>query len=359
MNKKLKILFSFGVIAAAAGSGIAPTMITKTSVQSSAVNGDYQQDPNNPGDQTNPDNPGDQTNPDNPGDQTNPDNPGDQTNPDNPGDQQDPESKISYAPETDIFTYQIIFVEKQDNEGLDKVLRSLFADKSLLNSESKYLLNVNEYENVKLTYVENSANFSEKTFNISVTPINEGKWEDGKSDSKIVVTKLSNLKLLADAQVPISAKITNNVTGNFASDKDLEDYLVKNYGSLKFAAESGTNFTNTLNEYVQNSANLKDKTFRIKVWPQEQHSWKDGTGNGVKEMLVNIPNLTQQSSTPIPISPQVVRAPIFWTVNSTILSNYKETWNGWKWTKSYLIFGLNASENDWILQTIFENAMKD
>ncbi|MDE5767399.1 MAG: hypothetical protein K2H56_02505, partial [Malacoplasma sp.] len=287
------------------------------------------------------------------------DNPGDQTNPDNPGDQQDPESKISYAPETDIFTYQIIFVEKQDNEGLDKVLRSLFADKSLLNSESKYLLNVNEYENVKLTYVENSANFSEKTFNISVTPINEGKWEDGKSDSKIVVTKLSNLKLLADAQVPISAKITNNVTGNFASDKDLEDYLVKNYGSLKFAAESGTNFTNTLNEYVQNSANLKDKTFRIKVWPQEQHSWKDGTGNGVKEMLVNIPNLTQQSSTPIPISPQVVRAPIFWTVNSTILSNYKETWNGWKWTKSYLIFGLNASENDWILQTIFENAMKD
>ncbi|MDE5766959.1 MAG: hypothetical protein K2H56_00270 [Malacoplasma sp.] len=318
MSKKLKILFSFGIVATAAGSGIAPTMVTKTSVQSSTIAGD------------------------------------DYKNPDNPD---KPVQILTYAPETDIFIYEIDFTEEQNNENLNNVLKNLFTDESILSSESKYLLNANEYENVKLVYVENSANFVENTFNISVTPNNGAKWESGKSDSKIIVCKISNLKLLAHAEAPTIANISNGISGNFASNKDLENYLVKNYWSLKFAAESGVNFTNTLNEYIQNSANLKDKTFKIKVWPQEQHSWKDGTGRVAKEILVNIPNLTQESSSPN--NPQVVHAPIFWTVNSTILSNYKETWNGWKWAKPYLIFGLNASENDWILQTIFENAMKD
>ena len=352
-------------VAAAVGAGIAPTLVTKTSVQLSIIAGSDSQNPNNPSDQNNPANPSDQNNPVNPGDGTNPNNPSNQNNPANPGDQtnsnnpndnDNPSVKTAYAPETDIFSYEINYTEAQTDAGLDKILKNLFSGENLLNRESKYLINANEYENVEITYVENSAKFKERTFEFLATPVNEAKFEDGKSELKIVV-QLKDIKLISDTEAPISAKITNNISGKFVSDKDLEDYLVKNYESFKFQTESGANFVNTLNEYVQNSANLKDKTFKIKIWPQENHSWKDGTGRVAKEITVKIPNLTIISENPV--SSKVVNAPIFWTVNSTILSNYKETWNGFKWTKLYLIFGLASSQNEWIKQKIFEGAIKD
>ncbi|MDE6429143.1 MAG: hypothetical protein K2K18_01370, partial [Malacoplasma sp.] len=345
---KKKILISFVTVAAAVSAGIAPSVLTKTSVQSSTISGNISQDPNNPGDQKDPNNPGDQKDPNNPGDQKDPNNPND-----------NPSIKMAYAPETDFFTNEIIYVDPQSNEDLDKFLKNFFAGENLLSRESKYLLNANEYENVEITYGENSANFKEKTFEFIATPVNGAKLDNDKSEQRVVI-KLNNLKILSDAETPNSAKITNSVSGKFTSDKDLEDYLIKNFGSLKFAAESGVNFANTTFEYVQNSANLKDKTFKINVLPQENHSWKDGTGRISKEMLVKIPNLTIIPEGGItPVVNTVVRAPIFWTVNSTILSNYKDTTYGWKYTRFFYFFGLDQSQNEWILKTIFDCAIKD
>ncbi|MDE6645868.1 MAG: hypothetical protein K2J69_00980, partial [Malacoplasma sp.] len=146
---KKKILISFMTVAAAVGAGIAPTLVTKTSVQSSIIAGNDSQNPNNPSDQNNPANPSDQNNPVNPGDGTNPNNPSDQNNPANPGDQTNPNDndnpsvKTAYAPETDIFSYEINYTEAQTDAGLDKILKNLFSGENLLNRESKYLINAN------------------------------------------------------------------------------------------------------------------------------------------------------------------------------------------------------------------------
>ncbi|MDE6645867.1 MAG: hypothetical protein K2J69_00975 [Malacoplasma sp.] len=330
---KRKVLISVFVSAAAAVSGIAPSIVTSTNVQSSLVNGNE--------DQQNP--------------STNPDinNP----NVNNPDDENPSSKFVAYAPENDIFTYEINFTDLQNDENLDKVLKSLFADGNLLNKESKYLLNANEYENVEISYVENSAKFNEKTFEFLATPINDAEWDIPVKGERIVKVQIGNLHSLAtDSQFPSKALMTNNIGDwSISDDKDLENLIVDNMNKINYKAATdvaNVSSSNVSIEYIYNSADLKNKQFKVKVSPIVGHAWSDGSGIASREVVVQIQKLTWYGNFSL--------APIYWTVNSTILSDFKVKSNtSWDQTHFWKIFGLDSSKNEWVKEQIYNSAMKD
>lgn len=336
---KKKILIGVLVSTTAAVSGVAPSIVTTTNIQSSIINSGE-----NPS--TNPDI--DNTDNKNPGDSDN-------NNPSNPSDDQT-SKLLAYAPENDIFTYQINFTDLQNDENLNKYLKNLF-EGDFLDKETSYLVNGSEYKNVKITYIENSAKFNEKTFEFLATPINDAKWDIAVQDKRIIKVQIGNLHLLpTDAQFPLKALVSNKIGDWSISDnKDLENLIVENMKKINFEATSDVQNVSSSNvsvEYVSNSANLKDKKFKVKVSPISGHAWNDGSGIISKEVEVQIKNLTSYQNFAL--------APIYWTVNSTILSDFTVKSNTtYDQSHFYKIFGLDASKNEWCKEQIYNSAIKD
>lgn len=93
-----------------------------------------------------------------------------------------------------------------DNSTLNTYLIKLLGvDSSKMVSKATLLNNYVKYRNVNIKYVDNSADFANKTFKLSVTPNTGHTWVDGSSSSKTVTVSLE----YATSNVSASEKSAN------------------------------------------------------------------------------------------------------------------------------------------------------
>ncbi len=299
MNSKKKILITAGIGTAAVVAGVAPAIASATNTQSSSVTISDAVNPTIPGDQTDISNPGDSdnqtdpNNPVNPGDSdnqtdpNNPVNPGDQTDPNNPDEPNipvdDPTSTYATAPDEDIFTLQIALYSTSDAN-----LNRYFSNISYSNVINDYYYfhrnfqNSNQYSNVRISYVENS--ISNNTFEIKITPIGDAVWKSTKNnDQKIIKVTMGNSVSLPDATVPVKPRNGSFdaviVDPTIKSNDDLNKWLVNYFEEYKISDFSVINedydYKNVTLSYVENSANVANKTFKVKATPIAGHSWSN------------------------------------------------------------------------------------
>ncbi len=281
---KKKILISMMLVVPAAAAGIAPSLMLSTSVQSNNI------DVNNPVDPTNPTNPVDPVDPTNPTNPTDPVDPVDPTNPTNPTDPVDPVENISYLPKSliDFFTYDIkySYYEAPDKTGFNDCLKNLFSSLKI----EDYLENKDEYQNVSISYVDNSGDLDQKTFSISVTPTEGFEWEDKSTNPKTVtvfIQKLTTELLEPVKELAYLPKLLNDFFTydiKYSGTQDntgLNGYLKNLFSSLKFEdyLENKDEYKNVSFSFVNNSANWTDKSFKISVAPTEGSEWEDKSTN--------------------------------------------------------------------------------
>ena len=158
-NKK-KILITAGIGTAAIVAGVAPTIASTTSIQSSSIDVPSPVNPIKPVDPVEPINP-EPVDPVEPIEPINPE-PVDPVEPTEPITQ-----IIATAPSHDIFVYDIKISQLSDNY-LNNYLQNLFKSSDFFKDT---FINADQYDNVTVSYVTNSANLANSTFKIAVSPI--------------------------------------------------------------------------------------------------------------------------------------------------------------------------------------------
>ncbi|MDE5775125.1 MAG: hypothetical protein K2H51_02205, partial [Malacoplasma sp.] len=145
-----------------------------------------------------------------------------------------------------------------------------------------------KYSNVNVTYVPNSASFTTNTFKVNVTPVEGAIWENTatNNEQRTVTVKIDKAARIPDATVPAKSKnssfnITVNDT-NIKTDADLNNWM-KNYFNTKFNLSHFTPetpdyvFKNVNLTYVENSASIANKSFKVKATPTDGHAWSNNT----------------------------------------------------------------------------------
>lgn len=281
---KKKILITTGVSTLAVVAGVTPSVISNTNSQSTIV------------DDLNP------TNPTEPVDPTDPTNP-DPTNPTEPVDPSEP-SKTDFAtiPTSDVFSYKIENFHSLGNEELDEFFQKLFSETDFFEEFKTSFKNNNEYTDVIIAYKINSASDVDSYFELLVTPIEGKTWSDDSTNSKTVKVSINNIEE-ADAEAPkMGQEISYDVEidgTNIKTDSDLNNYLLNLFENVNefenlTIPESSLSFKNVDVNYLSDSANFEDKTFKISVSPKDGHRWSDAMESDVTfssyEILVKITN---------------------------------------------------------------------
>ncbi|MDE5767550.1 MAG: hypothetical protein K2H56_03300 [Malacoplasma sp.] len=289
MNSKKRILITSSVGAAAVIAGVSPAIASNTNTQSSTVN--VPVDPVNPDDQKNPNNPDDQkdpVNPDDPVDPVDPDDPVDPVDPDDPVDPVDPvEPTYATAPSEDNFTLQFALYTMND-KGLNDYFKNKISNSQYEGFIEKNFANADQYTNVNITYVPDSASFATNSFQVYATPIEDAIWENTKDDSsqRIVTVKIDNSAKSPDATVPIKSKNSSfnvaikdkNIKTNTDLNKWLSNYFKTTYKLTDFTPATPDNIFKNVNlSYVENSADLANKSFKVKATPLAGHAWANNT----------------------------------------------------------------------------------
>ncbi|MDE7088385.1 MAG: hypothetical protein K2O19_02525 [Malacoplasma sp.] len=334
---KRKILIGTLVATAGIASGVAPTFVTSTSVQSSKV--DVNPEPVNP----EPINP-DPINPEpiNP-DPINPE-PVDPTPP-------QPTLKEAFYPQSlsDFLSYQIDYPgnASKDNVGLNTFLSNLLAQENVGDAKQiklkDYLVNKNDYQNVDIAYVENSANWENKFFQLAVTPLEGFGWNGKDTDEKIIDVSIQkfNISLISTATAPTKAKLGGSISNlNILSDSDLQNWIVSalDRQGIQILANDGTSttFSDVQISYLSGSANIANKNFKIQVTPKSGYSWKGNQTAETKTITVDIPQILWAGNS--------VFLPAGWAVNSFVNSDFR-----------YGLFGYSADKFNVIYQSDFSH----
>ncbi|MDE5952864.1 MAG: hypothetical protein K2G48_01975 [Malacoplasma sp.] len=286
MNSKKRILITSSVGAAAVIAGVSPAIASTTNTQSSTVNVptdpvvDPSVDPVNPGDQTDPNQPGDQTDPVNPGDQTDPNQPGEPVEPVEPV-----EPTYATAPSEDNFTLQFTLYTMND-KGLNDYFKNRISSSQYEGFVERNFANADQYSNVNITYVPDSASFATNSFQVYATPIEGAVWENTKDDSnqRTITVKIDNAAKTPDATVPAKSKNSSfNIKisdQSIKTDADLNNWM-KNYFNTSFNLNHFTPetpdyvFKNVKLTYVENSASIANKSFKVKATPLDGHAWSN------------------------------------------------------------------------------------
>lgn len=253
---------------------------------------------------TSGDNTGDNIGGDNTGDNTGGDNTGDNT-----GDEEASVLKDAVVPSTDDLEFNFVVngYNIDDNTSFNESLNSLFNDKE--NDILTWLTNKAEYKNVSISYVENSANSANKTFEMLVTPLDGHAWADGSVEAKKITISLNPITV-KDASAPTSDtlsgfyfnNLTFDVTGNASFNNKLadlftvkEDYTISNG---QFFLVNKAQYKNVSVSYVKDSANYDANSFKILATPEAGHAWADGSTEG-KTITVVATNLSKSFANPI------------------------------------------------------------
>ncbi|MDE5767144.1 MAG: hypothetical protein K2H56_01200 [Malacoplasma sp.] len=323
---KRKILTSALVATAAIASGIAPSILAETNTQSNLINADDSSPniPDNPSDKTD-----DSNNPNTPDESKDPSNPDDNT-PDDPT-PEEPTLLTATSPSFDFFNYQTKYIGSLDDKGLENFLSDIKMDEIFEESQQNetptdqtkislknYLKNINQYKNVKISYIENSASWFNKSFQVLVTPINGAEWKDKTTNSKNVLIFIKDFAV-SDATAPKTAKLVENVgnpdttltDGNL--DALLSQSLDKNWVTIQ--PKEGENFANCTISYVPGSASIANKNFKITVKPNENHKWKGTVENNERQIIVDIPYVNWAGNT--------VFLPLEYAVNALVNSDFR------------------------------------
>ena len=265
---KKKILFATGISTVAAVAGVAPAIASVTNTQSSTVDvNDPTKDPSTPVDPSSP--------------------------------------IVATLPSSDSFTYKVDYDGQTTNEGLNEYLSSLFSATDFFNSYKTSFTNYSQYTNVKVVYENNSANFENKTFKLSVTPIEKAVWSDKTSAKKTILVNMPNFKI-AEPVVPVTPTIATSPASDMftyqvnysgpTSNEGLNKYLSNLFASANFFDNfrssflNNTEYTNVKVVYENNSANFNNKSFKLGVTPLGKAVWEDKTSTNKRTVSVNIQN---------------------------------------------------------------------
>ncbi|MDE6893845.1 MAG: hypothetical protein K2J02_00525 [Malacoplasma sp.] len=330
MSTKKKILMSAGIGTAAVVAGVAPAVASVTNTQSSNI--DVSVDPTNPVDPVDPLVP------------TDPENPADPVEPVEPVDPVDPVTPVTptyaTAPDEDFFTLELA-MSSTNNSELNKYFSNLSQTETLGSAYyfNKNFQNYEQYSNVKVSYVENS--ISNNSFEIKVVPVGNAVWQDtNNKEQKTIKVVMNNGVRLQDATVPIkpvnktvfTASITGSNISSKSTDADLNKWLsnyFKSYKmsdfSLKILDSSDYKYANVNLSYVENSANITNKTFKIKVTPKAGHAWSSNvfyndTVVDARTIEVSIENLGYAD--------KIVTLPNRWGINLIMGSVFPFKTNG-------------------------------
>ncbi|MDE5553534.1 MAG: hypothetical protein K2I67_03200 [Malacoplasma sp.] len=266
-KKRILVISSIG--AAAVIAGVSPAIALTANTQSSTIDGFSTVNPKEP--TTIPTNPTDPNNPNNPTDSSKP------TNPVNPS-----EKVYATSPSEDVFTPQLTMYTLNDS-SLNTWLKNYFSNNSL-DTYKSYLQSGSEYNNVNITYVQNSASLATNSFQLDVAPIDGAVWQstENNNEKRTITIKIDKSVKIPDATVPINTKNSSfNVTikdKNIKTDSDLNQWL-SNYFKTSYKLTDFTPttadyvFKNVSLSYVENSADLVNKSFKVKATPLVDHAW--------------------------------------------------------------------------------------
>ena len=320
MSSKKKILITAGLGTAAVVAGVAPTIATSTNIQSSTIDANLPTDPVNPVDPVDPIEPIDPVDPIEPIDPN-------------------PETyDVAVAPSGDSFTCDMKLFSVNDSY-LNSYLNS--NDKEEFWKQT--LQNENEYKNVKITFVKDSASFSKNTFKISVTPVDGASWkfDEKQVEPKIIDVQMKNVVAKSnDATYPVKENniIFNNKIDitNIKSNQDLDNYFIsiwENPIKLNNVQYAFTPITadylmkNVTFEYVKGSAKLTDKSFKIKLTPNSGFAWQTTSmGNFDEPVELNV-TISDGSYIADQTVGKTITLPTSWAIDWIINSrfNYKNS----------------------------------
>ncbi|MDE5767655.1 MAG: hypothetical protein K2H56_03825 [Malacoplasma sp.] len=183
--------------------------------------------------------------------------------------------KFASAPQQAIYEGSINWGEVKDKETLNDYLYSKFHE-GISQSYDVFkdlLENDNEFANVNIQYVENSANYEKSSFEIKVTPIQDYSWNDKTNESKNILVEIPNLdKTEWTLTVPQDLLYSVMIDGNEVKNSEqLNNYLVNKFDSSNL--HLGKNLDVKL---IENSASLGNKNFKVAVTPKSGFAWTDG-----------------------------------------------------------------------------------
>lgn len=157
------------------------------------------------------------------------------------------------------------------------------------------------YDNVDISYVDNSANYLLGTFSIKAIPTENSEWEDGTRTEKTYEVILNITNSTCDATSAFSDEYIGTINvGNGGTNKDIisklkEDNNFKN----NLVNYSYDKYKNVSIEIIDNSGNISNKTFQLKVTPILGHKWIDNTFSS-RIINVNISNLITNWDSTVP-----------------------------------------------------------
>ncbi|RXY97228.1 hypothetical protein D8X55_00820 [Malacoplasma penetrans] len=169
-----------------------------------------------------------------------------------------------------------------NNEELNKFLKDNF-DNLVKPTFKGY------FENVEVSYKDNSADFNKKTFKINIKPISGHGWEDGSGNKeKEMSVYLSNMSWSAKIEIDSNKSVAYEVSKmGFTSANHLNTYLRSNFSSSNLKNIKFTNVDQI--QYVEGSAKLAasgSSQFTIKVTPKAGAIWNKNEGYQSKTINV-------------------------------------------------------------------------
>lgn len=189
-------------------------------------------------------------------------------------------SNLANTIATDTFSYPITITNVDDsdnNQLLNSQLSELFTGTGNILDTFKNYLTYSSYQNVKLNYVENSADFTKKTFQLSVAPIFGSVWSDRTTTEKTItvsISKLSYIDTLKDASISADTATYSEMISGITDNNSLIEYLKTNLSLDKLKGFEAKNVSIAL---VESSVDYqKGLTFNVSVTPNNHHTWADG-----------------------------------------------------------------------------------
>lgn len=204
----------------------------------------------------------------------------------------------------DVYIYKIYApaIGIIDDSTLDLTLKRIFNTNKDI---AKLLKNGSSYKNVDLKYVDKSANYANSYFKITATPKDGFKFSNGDASKEITIT-LPLIKNEAKSSVPLKDDFKPLMNVNDKSNAyDINKYLNENFANAsnetKISMLSQANiYSNVDIAYVNDSVNVKTKTFKIIVTPKTGSAWVNGDTdakiievgyNATDIITVNLPNM--------------------------------------------------------------------
>lgn len=184
-----------------------------------------------------------------------------------------------------------------DKKDIQIALRNYLEVKQIEILNYIKMYNGNSNIDVKLLFDTLNYDATNTYFNASVTPItvngNKYKWDDNTTTEKIITIKVTNISIASRiAMAPASDFYNNYIELNEDNDAALNRKLASLDLSKTFVDHSSNKdfYKNVSIEYVQNTANINSKTFKIKVTPNNGYTWDDSSKNP-KTVDISLTNL--------------------------------------------------------------------